>query len=165
MSRKPPAIPNELQTEFSDVEYAFGPKERIRGVATVCGMVLAGMGALFVFMGIAGKPLIGRSENFIMVFFLVCGVAIIVGARMLAMNWVFVCSRGLVRTRGSAWDGIAWSDINRFEDASMTHRGIAIRQCRLVLNDGSEWGFISENFAEYGRLTEMLKEKTAAKRR
>jgi len=164
MSRKPPTIPTELQAELGEVEYAFGPNVRVRVVAILCGLILAGMGALFVVMSIAGAPLTGRSETKLMAFFLVAGVAIIVGSRMLPMDWVFVGNRGLVRKRGSAWDGIAWSDVDRFEDASLTHKGIAIRQCRIVLNDGSEWGFISENFAEYGRLKEILKEKSAAKR-
>jgi hypothetical protein len=160
MRRKPPEIPSELQTQFGEVEYAFGPNVRIRGAATLLGLIFTGIGVLILMLKVAGGMPGGWGETKYLVVMLVFGVAIIFGSRTMPMNWVFVCDRGIVRTRGSAWDGVDWGSIERFEDASMTHKGLAIRQCRIVLKDGSEWGFIADNIAEYSRLGAMLKHKT-----
>jgi hypothetical protein len=156
-------MPSDLEAQFGEIEHAFSPNVRNRRLATLIGLMLTALGVTLLILKVGDLMPGGWGENKFIAFMLVLGGAIIVGARLLPMDWVFVCSRGLVRTRGSAWEGIEWSDIDRFEDASMTHRGIAIRQCRLMLKDGSEWGFIADNFAEYGRMTEMLRQKTGAK--
>jgi hypothetical protein len=41
----------------------------------------------------------------------------------------------------------------------LTHKAVAIRQCRIVLKGGTEWGFLADYIAEYGRLTEVLRRK------
>ena len=163
MGRKPPAIPTELQSQLGEVEHAFGPNARVRNLATILGLILTATGVLCLAFEVAGAIPGGKGENAFIAFMLVLGLAVAFGSRTMPMNWIFVCDRGLARTRGSAWDAVEWDGIDRFEDASMTHRQVSIRQSRIILNDGSEWGFVSDHIAEYKWLTEMLKQKIDAK--
>jgi hypothetical protein len=94
---------------------------------------------------------------------LALGFVLLIGTRLMPGNWVFVCPRGVVRTRGDAWDSVGWDEVERFEDATLGHRGVTFRQCRLVLKDGREWGFLADHIAEYRRLSELLRQKLAAR--
>src|SRR5262245_27304901 len=87
------------------------------------------------------------------------GAAAVVFPRSVPLNWVFVCPGGLVRTRGADWDAVAWADVARFEDASLSGGVVTTRQCRIVTTAGAEWGFLADWVAEYGRLAAVLRRK------
>jgi hypothetical protein len=89
----------------------------------------------------------------------VLGAAVLAVARLLPMNWVLVCPRGLLRTRGAVWDGISWEEVDRFEDATLRHKGVTIRQCRLVRKNGTAWGFLADQVSGYSRLCKVLRRK------
>ncbi|MFL5243122.1 MAG: hypothetical protein ACJ8FY_13530 [Gemmataceae bacterium] len=72
------------------------------------------------------------------------------------LDWVFVCPQGLVRSHGDVWDSVHWTDVERFEDATLSHKAVTMRQCRIVLKAGAHWGFLANSIADYGRLTKLL---------
>jgi hypothetical protein len=131
---------------------------RFRVVAAICGIVLVAMGILFLLLrlgsGGAALPLSDGVSGKLAIPLMVVGAVVLIGVRLVPLNWVFVCPHGLIRTQGTAWAGVGWADVARFEDATLSHRAVTMRQCRIVLKDGAEWGFLAEYVAEYGRLTE-----------
>jgi len=159
----PPALPPELVARFGPPEDVFGPNLRFRFAAAVCGLVFVLTGAVLFLMGLgaggARLPLSDWISGKLAVPLVVLGAVVVVGTRLVPMNWVFVCSQGLVRTRGAAWQGIKWAEVDRFEDATLDHKGVTTRQCRLLLKDGTEWGFLADYVAEYRRLSEVLRRK------
>ena len=148
---------------FGVPEEVFGPNLRFRVVAAFCGVVLVLMGVLFFLAGLGGGdgrlPLGGWVGAKLAAPLLVLGAVVMIGARLVPRNWVFVCPRGVVRTRGAIWEGVGWAEVERFEDATLTGQMVALRQCRLVLKGGGEWGFLADYVAEYGRLAEALRRK------
>jgi hypothetical protein len=121
------------------------------------------MGVFFFLLGLgaggARLPLADWVSARLAVPLVVLGVVVLLGTRLVPLKWVFVCPRGLVRTRGDAWDGLEWAEAMRFEDASLTHKGVTTRQCRIITKDGKEWGFLDDYIAGYGRLTEILRQR------
>jgi hypothetical protein len=121
------------------------------------------MGALFFLMGVgvggARLPLADWVSGRLAVPLVVLGTVVLLGTRLVPLNWVFVCPHGLVRTRGDAWDGMEWAEMERFENAPLTHKGVTARQCRIVRKDGTEWGFLADYVADYRRLTEVLRQR------
>lgn len=157
----PPTVPPELTVRFGVPELTFGPNVRVRIAAAACSLLFVLMGVVFFLLGQAGMPLAGWVSGTLGVPLVALGVVILIVVRLAPFNWVFVCPGGVIRTLGATWDGIGWDEIERFEDASLGHTGVTIRQCRLVLTDGGEWGFQSDHVAEYGRLVETLSQKVA----
>jgi hypothetical protein len=161
----PPAVPQELIDQFGQPEDAFGPNTRFRVVAGVCGLAVLAVAAVFYALALGagggGLPR-GDSANGLAALGLTAVAGLLLAMMWVApRNWVFVCPGGVVRTRGATWDGVGWSEVKRFEDATLGHKGVTIRQCRLVLKDGSEWGFLADHVAEYRRLGEVLRRKVA----
>jgi hypothetical protein len=159
----PPEIPSELLTQFGEPEHVFGPNVRFRLLATLCGIILVGMGILFFVMGLgaggARLPLADWVSARLAVPLVVLGGVVVLFTRLVPLNWVFVCPRGILRTRGDAWSSMEWTDAERFENASLTHRGVTARQCRIVRKDGTEWGFLADYISEYPRLTQVLQQR------
>lgn len=159
----PPVIPPELLARFGEPEHVFGPNVRFRILAAVCGTILVGMGILFFLIGVgaggAKLPLGDWVSGRLAVPLVVLGAVVFLGTRLVPLNWVFVCPQGLVRTRGDAWDGMEWTEMERFENAPLTHKGVTARQCRVVRKDGTEWGFLADYVAGYRRLTEVLRQR------
>ena len=159
----PPAVPLDLLNAFGEPEQVFGPNLRFRVIAAVCGGVLVAMGVFFFLLGMgaagAGLPLSDWVSGKLTAPLVGFGVILLIGTRLVPLSGVFVCPRGLIRTRGDAWDGIHWAEVDRFEDATLTHKAVTTRQCRLVLKNGAEWGFLADHIAEYGKLTEVLRRK------
>jgi hypothetical protein len=164
----PPTIPYEILARFGEPEHVFGPNVQFRIIAAVCGVILLTMGVLFFLMGLpiggARLPLADGVSSMLTVPLVALGAVVLLGTRLVPLNWVFVCPKGLVRTRGDAWDGLKWIEIERFEKADLAHQGITARQCRIVKKDGTEWGFQADYVAEYRRLTEVLRQKVSALR-
>lgn len=162
-----PTVPLELTSRLGEPELVFGPNVRFRVVAAVCGLIFVVMGAVFFLMGLAvGRaqlPLADWVSGKLTIPLMVLGVIILIGTRLVPLNWVFICPGGVIRTRGDAWDGIGWTEIERFEDATLGQKGVTLRQCRLVLADGSEWGFLADYVADYPRLAEVLARKVSEK--
>jgi len=163
----PPAVPPELLARFGDPEHVFGPNVRFRVVAALCGVVLVVMGVLFFLLGLevvgAKLPLSDWVSGKLAIPLVAFGAIVLIGTRLVPLNWVFVCPEGLIRTRGAAWDSISWAEVDRFEDTTLTHKhgnvAVTTRQCRIVLKGGAEWGFLADYIAEYGRLPEVLRRK------
>ena len=119
---------------------------------------------LFVMGLVAGGaqlPLAGWVSAKLTIPLAALGVVILIATRLVPLNWVFVCPDGVIRTRGEAWDGIRWVEVERFEDATLGQKGVTLRQCRLVLSDGREWGFLADYVADYPRLAEALSRKVS----
>jgi hypothetical protein len=104
-------------------------------------------------------PLAGGVSEMLTLGLVVLGGFCIVAPRIVPANWVFVCPKGVVRTRGANREGVAWDEVTRFEDASLKSGITTIRQCRLVLKDGSEWGFIADWIGDCRKLAEVLRRK------
>lgn len=162
----PPALPADLLDRFGEPEGVFGPNRRFVAASTAVGLGLAVLGPAFIALGVAAQ--LGRLPGHEFYYFLglvmaALGVLAVMVPRQPPSAWVFVCPRGVARVRGDDWEAVAWAEVVRFEDAARSHRGQAIRQCRLVLTGGGEWGFLADRVAEFGRLSEMLRRKTAGR--
>jgi hypothetical protein len=163
-SRRSPPLPAELLARLGEPEGVFGPNRRYRTASTVVGIGLVALGLAFVVLGVAAQ--IGRLPGHQFYYFLGLGMMIL-GAltvkvpRQAPPTWVFVCPWGAARVRGGEWESVEWVGVIRFEDADLAHRGLTIRQCRLVLVGGGEWGFLADNVADFRRLSELLREKLA----
>jgi hypothetical protein len=159
----PPAVPQELIDRFGQPEDTFGPNARFRVVAGVCGLAVLAVAVVFyaLALGAGGGGLRqGDSANGLAAIGLTAVAGLLLAMMWAApRNWVFVCPGGVVRTRGATWDGLGWAEVKRFEDATLGHQGVTIRQCRLMRKDGSEWGFLADHLAEYHRLREVLSRK------
>lgn len=154
-----PAIPSDLLAEFGDPEQTFGPNSRTRiGFVVIGGLSLL-VGVLLVAARFLKLPVNDWFSPWIAVAMAVGGAVVLYGAWKLPANWVVVCPRGLVRKRGSRWEGRGWSEAVRFEDATLGHRGATIRQSRIVWNFGPEWGFLADHVADFDRLCEALRAK------
>lgn len=165
---KPPAMPAELRDRFGAPEQTFGPNVRFRTLSVICGLILVALGVLFLMIRLAPRgirlPLGDPAGAALGAPLLVIGAVAIFGPRMLPTTWLFVCPNGLVRARGAAWDCLDWSEADRFEDASLGQNLVAIRQCQIVTTKGATWGFLADWFADYNRLTEVLRRKMEDRR-
>jgi hypothetical protein len=162
--RPPPALPDDLLDRLGEPEAVFGPNRRFVTASTVVGGGMAVLGVGFIVLGVAAR-IAGRLPGNELYFYLglmmmILGVLAVVVPRQ-APKWVFVCPRGLARAREDDWDAVLWAEVVRFEDATMSARAVTIRQCRLVLVGGGEWGFLANHVADYGRLSELLRRKMA----
>jgi hypothetical protein len=164
---KRPAIPTDLLSRFGEPEHVFGPNMRFRIVSVVCGIVMIAMAVVYVLMSMGPNPvpLAGGVSDLLTFGLIVLGGFCIVAPRIVPANWVFICPRGVIRTRGANWDGLGWEQVGRFEDATLRTDNTTMRQCRLVLKDGSEWGFIADWIGDYRRLTEVLNRKVDEEKR
>jgi hypothetical protein len=155
----PPDVPQEFIDRFGPPEDSFGPDTRFRVVAGVCGLTVLAVAAAYYVMALL-PPGDTASAKVAIVLTAIAGF-LLAGMWVAPRNWVFVCPGGVVRTRGGAWDGLAWGEVERFEDATLGHKGVTLRQCRLLLKDGTEWGFLADRVADYRRLTKVLARKVA----
>ncbi|MEO2089822.1 MAG: hypothetical protein ABGY75_10045, partial [Gemmataceae bacterium] len=146
-----PTIPADLLAEYGDPEQAFGPNNRTRTGFVVIGGASLIFGGLLYAAWICKVPVGQWFSTWVATAMMVGGAVVLYGAWKIPMSWVFVCPRGLVRKRGSRWEGRDWSEAVRFEDATIGYRGSSIRQSRLVWNFGPEWGFIADTVADYDR--------------
>src|SRR5437016_6305015 len=91
----PPAIPPELLARFGEPEHVFGPNVRFRILAAVCGIILLVMGVLFFLMGLgaggARLPLADWVSGRLAIPLVVLGAVVLLGPRLVPLNWVFVC--------------------------------------------------------------------------
>jgi hypothetical protein len=159
-----PRLPADLLARFGEPEATFGPNMRFRAASAVLGIALVALGLAFFWVrvawGAAQVPLGGLLGAGLLVL---RAAAILLPLRV-PRNWVFICPRGLVRTRGADWDGVDWARVARFEDASLASGAALSRQCRLVLTGGTEWGFQADWVADYRRLAEVLRRKVEERR-
>jgi hypothetical protein len=158
----PPDFPPDLLARSGTPEEAFGPNRRFRTASTLVGGLLVALGfAGFVyglFRARAGAPDAGV-YTLLFGLLMAPGVAAVVLPRRMPATWVFVCPNGLVRARGDHWQAVKWDRLVRFEDATLSSGAVTIRQCRVVLDDGNEWGFLADYVDRYRRLAELLDEK------
>ena len=140
---------------------------RFRIVSVVCGVVLIAMAVVYALMSIGPNPvpLAGGVSDMLTFGLIVLGGFCIAAPRMVPVSWIFICPNGVVRGRGGNWRGVEWGQVTRFEDATMVDGKGTIRQCRLVLNDGSEWGFIADWIGDYRKLAEVLRRKVEEEER
>ncbi|OWK45612.1 hypothetical protein [Fimbriiglobus ruber] len=162
--RTPPALPADLQERLGRPEDVFGPNWRFLTSSTIAGAGLVLLGVVFCSVWAASVPR-GRAPEGPLYLLLggglmTCGLAAVVLPRQVPPTWIFVCPRGLVRVRVEDWRVIEWAEVIRFEDAALP-AGVQVRQCRLVLAGGGEWGFLANSVADYPRLTEVLRRKVA----
>ena len=159
----PPPVPPRLVDQFGEPEEVFGPNRRFRALSAIVGTLLVALGLAF-FMAGGGAFQGGRPPGGLM-YMLLGGSLMLVGAaavilpRRVPQTWVFVCPGGLVRARGADWDDVGWADVVRFEDATSASRAVTVRQCRIVLKGGGEWGFLADYVADYRRLADLLRRK------
>jgi hypothetical protein len=161
---KPPQIPPDLLQQFGEPEHCFGPNMRFRLWSLILGVVLLLLGLYFVVASMLpgdNIPLKGILDVKLSAGLLALGTAAIVLPWMLPLNWVIVCPRGLLRTRGKTWDSVAWTDVARFEGADLSGKVVTVRQCRIYTKAGIEWGFIADWIGDYERLVEVLRAKVA----
>src|SRR5262249_23128514 len=161
----PPAIPAELRDRFGDPERVFGPNLRFRIVAAGVGVVFVVLGVIFFVLGMARVPLSEWVSAKLSVPMVAFGLLLLIGSRLVPLHWVFVCPRGLLGRRGDIWDHVAWSEVQRFEDATLGRNGVTIRQCRIVTIAGTEWGFLADQMADYRVLVEVLRRKVDESRK
>jgi hypothetical protein len=168
LGSREPDLPVEVLDQLGEPEHVFGPNVRLLILGTVCGaaLIVVGIYLLLLAGSVAGGRLPlnnwlgGRVAGPSGIGLIVFGVFFIVGMRMWPTGWLFVCPRGLARSRGNAWSILLWTEIDRLEDATITSEfGISHRQSRLVLKDGGEWGFIADSIDRYVRLLHVLKSK------
>jgi hypothetical protein len=156
----PPTIPAEFTSRLSEPEQAFGPNLKFRAIAVICGLVCVIMGVVLFLVGLGAQvPLADWVGGKVATPLVVFGAVILFGVRV-PRNWVFVCPGGVIRKRGDLWESVCWDEVMRFEDASLGKTGVAIRQCRLLLADGNEWGFLADFVADYSRLAKTLAQRT-----
>src|SRR4051812_32276512 len=118
--RPPPALPPDLLDRFGAPDEAFGPNMRFRVASVLLGALLLLLGLAFFVIGVLGPAARGPGAGGILRLLAtgliaVGGAAVVLPIRV-PRNWVFVCPRGLVRTRGAEWDGLGWAEVARFEE-------------------------------------------------
>lgn len=159
----PPLIPYDLLQQFGEPLGVFGPKRRIRFITVVFGMIFLAVGALFFVMwlgvGDVKLPLIGLVAFVVGMPLIVLGLVMLLWTWIISQNWLFICPRGLVRKLAYEWEGIGWIEIERVENATVSHKNVTVPQGRIVLKNGKEWGFSSETTADYDRLIGELQQK------
>jgi hypothetical protein len=160
----PPELPPDLLARFGPPDEAFGPNHRFRTASALVGGLLVVLGFTGFVYGLfrarAGAPDAGV-YTLIFGLLMAPGVAAVVLPWRLPITWVFVCPNGLVRARGDQWQAVAWGRVVRFEDATISSGAVTMRQCRVVLDDGSEWGFLADHVDRYRRLAELLRARVA----
>lgn len=162
MRLTPPAVPTEMLSRFGEPEEVFGPNTRFLVRSTLLGVALFILGFLFLCICFAGQdlPLASPVGLLLAPGLLALGVMAMVFPWR-TLTWVFVCPRGLLRNLRGEWEEVSWEEVAGFEDAPLGYRKISIRQCWLVLKDGTEWGFLADRLARYRLLTEVLHQKVA----
>jgi hypothetical protein len=161
MGVQPPSIPAELLSQFGEPEDIFGPNFKVPIIAAVCGVILLITSLVFFLLGLAGVSVVGLARTTMAAAapLAASGFFALQGIRHFPLHWLFVCPNGLVRRRENAWDTLSWADVERFEDATVRHKMVTVRQCRIVTTSGAEWGFLAHRWAEYDRLSEVLQRK------
>ncbi|HEX3150957.1 MAG TPA: hypothetical protein VHR66_22955 [Gemmataceae bacterium] len=158
----PPDLPADLLDRFGPPEEAFGPNLRFRTLSTLLGGFLIVLGFAGFVNGAALAAARDKSATIYMFLggcLMAVGSAAVILPRRAPRTWIFVCARGLVRARGEDWESVEWDQVVRFDDVSMSSGVVAIRQCRVLLTDGTEWGFLADYVADFRRLMEMLRAK------
>ncbi len=147
--------------QFGEPEHVFGPNLRFRVVAAICAISIVGAGVFFFLLGAAGNRLLLADwvSGKLAVPMVTVGTVVLIGTRLVPLNWIFVCPKGVIRTRDAAWDGISWTDVDRFEDTTGTYKAVTTRQYRLLLKGGGEWGFLADYISEYDSLIQALQQK------
>jgi hypothetical protein len=152
-----------LINRFGEPEEVFGPNRRFRAASAVLGAFLVLLGLVFFAAGggafQGAQPPGGLAYMWLGGGLMTVGVAAGVLPGRVPPTWVFVCSGGLVRARGAHWDDVDWAEVARFEDAALAGGAVAVRQCRIVLKGGGEWGFLADYIADYRRLADLLRRK------
>src|SRR5262245_37970198 len=157
-----PALPANLLARLGAPEHTFAPNRRFRTASTIVGLILVVLGIIFCLSWAANIPAGGAAGGKLNILLggglLLCGFVAIFGPRQVPPTWVFVCPQGLVRVRGADWEAVDWAKVLRFEEISASSR-VKVRQCRVVLADGTEWGFLADYIADFQKLTEALGRK------
>lgn len=160
----PPVLPANLLDRLGEPEDVFGPNRRFRTASTVAGGALVLLGFVFCLAGAAAGPARGAPGGQVYLLLggglMLCGSVAVLLPRQVPPTWVFVCPRGVARARGADWEAVEWAEVVRFEDATLA-AGVAMRQFRVVLAGGGEWGFLADYVADYRRLTDVLRRKVA----
>lgn len=165
MPAQPPTIPPDLLERFGEPEHVFGSNVQYRKQSVILGSLLLLVGATFLVFGFLDRDAqnFGKGGGALMAILasglLAMGFVAVYYPLRAPRNWLFVCPRGLIRYLNRDWDTLPWSDAVRFEDVSLP----LVRQFKIVVANGPEWGFISYWFADYRRLTEVLREKVDVK--
>ncbi len=154
-----PSVPADLLSRFGAPERVYGPNLRFRIISAVCGLVLVGAGVALLLEKIAGLPLGDLVSDKLSAMMIAVGAVIIVGSRLVPLHWVFICPGGLIRKRGGAWDNVAWTDVARFEDATLDKKTATVRQFRIVTAAGEEWGFLADQITDYESLHAELQRR------
>ena len=154
----------ELVARLGEPEDVFGPNRRFRIASTIVGSVLVLLGVVFCVAWVSLLPGGGAPGGGAFLLLgsglMICGLAAVILPRQVPATWVFVCPRGLARLRGANWEAVDWAEVLRIEDATLPTR-TTVRQCRVVLASGGEWGFLADYVADFKRLTEVLRRKMA----
>jgi hypothetical protein len=152
-----PSLPSDVQNRIGDTQDVFGPNRSFRRKSAVMGLALVVLGAVFCGLWISGVRAGGGNLYALLGgMLIVSGTFAIKAPRQVPLTWVFVGSQGLARVRGELWESVAWSEVKRVDD--LTRPGLVqIVQCRVLMHDGREWGFLSDIVADCPRLFEVLK--------
>lgn len=162
---KPPVIPPDLLDRYAEPERVFGPNMRFRIASILLGTLLLLLGVGFFLIGVTTRQARPQRDGSGGIMILLAGGLVAVGTAAIffpmsmPLNWIYVCPKGLIRTRGTVWEAVDWADVLRFEDASFSRGAASFRQCRIITSAGTEWGFLANWVAEYGQLVAVLRQK------
>lgn len=166
LRRPPPDLPANLLDRLGAPEHVFGPNRRFRAASASVGSGLILLGVVFCLAWVAALPAGAGPRGPLYLLLggglIVCGLAAVVLPRQVPLTWVFICPRGLVRARGEIWEAVEWAEMVRVEDVTLP-AGATVRQCRVVLAGGGEWGFLADYVADCGRLAEVLRQKVGSR--
>jgi hypothetical protein len=165
--REPPPPQIEIVAALGAPYAVFGPNLRFRRASMQMGTVILVLGVSFLiwylFQGIL--PAVGGFTDLLR--WMAAGLLALGGAAVyipLSMrnDWVYVCPGGLIRTRGVHWESVAWGEVVRFDDCTLSGNGVLIRQCRVITAAGKEWGFQADLVADFDRLASHLRANLTA---
>src|SRR5262245_51727059 len=111
----PPSLPSDLVNRFGQPEAVFGPNVRFRVASALLGALLVLLGLAYFVGGVA--VMADRGQPGGPLYLLLGGGLMAVGGAAVALpwraarTWVFVCPRGLVRTRASEWEAVGWDEV------------------------------------------------------